>query len=94
MAFKIIRFFKDELDFNCNVNIDQEGIFTTYLPEDITKVFGNAGIPLKQNPARRTRTGFFSDEAMYGLKNQINEASDLGDLFHEWKSEDQGVERR
>ncbi|KKN73147.1 hypothetical protein LCGC14_0403190 [marine sediment metagenome] len=71
MAFKIIRFCKDELDFSCKVNIDQQGIFTAYLPEDIVAVFENAGISLEQNPARRTRAGFFSDETMHGLKKQI-----------------------
>jgi hypothetical protein len=73
MAFKIVTIKKEELEFSYKINIDKEGIFTAYLPEEITKLFDAAGMVLKKNPARQSRIGFYSAAKMCDLKNEITE---------------------
>lgn len=79
MAFKTIKIKKDDLEFAYKVNINNEGVFTTYLPEDIVTLFENAGIELKTNPSRRGRRGFFSAEKMKDVTGQVSEV--IGEYF-------------
>ena len=83
MDFKTIKVWRksgvhngDELKFEYKVNINQDGIFTAYLPENIVSLFEENGIVLHQNPARRSRVGFFQSETMGGLKTEIGSVLD------------------
>lgn len=80
MAFKTLKIVErskidsdDVLMFDLKININQEGLFTAYLPEDIVKLFDDAGVDLDWNPARRTRSGFFSSQTMQGLLSDVQE---------------------
>lgn len=71
MAFKTIRFRDKDLDFQCKVAINADGIFTTYLPENIVMQLEAVGIRCNKNPNNRTRTGYYSDAMLAGLKDQV-----------------------
>lgn len=73
MAFKTIRFRDKDLDFQCKVTINTDGIFTTYLPADIVMQLEAVGIRCAANPDHRIRTGYYSDATLAGLKAHIGE---------------------
>ena len=62
----------DRVMFDLKVNVNQDGLFTAYLPPEIVQRFEESGIALKVNPARRSRNGFFSSNTMQGILIEIN----------------------
>lgn len=55
--------------FQVTIRVNKEGQFTTMLPEDVTKLLEEREIPVLHN--RLGRAGFFSDDTLAGIKQQI-----------------------
>lgn len=63
---------RKKLHAKVTVNIDAEGVFTAYLPEDTVKHLTGLGIRLSGNPRRSGgRDGYFSNKTYGGLLKDI-----------------------
>ncbi len=74
-----------KLRFQYDINVNKDGSFTTTLPDDIVKLFIDAGLKLKHN--QLGNKGYFSDKTKDGLERQIK------DTVLEYMSRDMTSER-
>jgi hypothetical protein len=64
---------KKELQFSIDISINNDGVFTTQLPENITQLFENAGIQMGKN--LRGRNGYFQDKSYDNLILSVSAAA-------------------
>jgi len=75
----------ENFDFDIDVNVTKEGLFTTTIPPDIAKKFEEGNINLRHN--KMYRAGYFEDRTLSGLKKQI------GDIIIEYCSKEVILEK-
>ena len=56
------RMLTEKLDFNYNVNVNKDGGFTTYIPEDVIEKLEKSGIKL--GAGRGYKKGYFASNSL------------------------------
>lgn len=69
----------DGVWYKYDINVSQEGIFSTTLPTDLTMVFLAAGIDMERN--RMGKSGYVSDKTMDGFLGKINALKKLYESY-------------
>lgn len=67
---KTVRFKEPELTFSYTVNVDQEGMFSTTIPQEVAKQIKDAGMEVDYN-YRTHNIGYFRDNTLQGVIDKV-----------------------